>query len=179
MNNEMKTKYNEYLTNHISAVKTAFDWLLEYLPAIFEGYDADYVGSHFIKTHDRSKYSEEEYDAYCEYFYGDEKTDEVKEDFDKAWLHHQHNNPHHWQHWLLQKDNGGVEPLAMPFNYVIEMICDWWSFSWNNDNLYEIFDWYKKQQSDMVLHPETEEQVTHILDLIKKKLDEINDGNKE
>ena len=104
MNNEMKTKYNEYLTNHISAVKTAFDWLLEYLPAIFEGYDADYVGSHFIKTHDRSKYSEEEYDAYCEYFYGDEKTDEVKEDFDKAWLHHQHNNPHHWQHWLLQKD---------------------------------------------------------------------------
>ena len=28
-------------------------------------------------------------------------------EFDRAWLHHQHANPHHWQHWLLVNDNPG------------------------------------------------------------------------
>src|SRR5688572_29402107 len=34
--------------------------------------------------------------------------------FDKAWLHHQHRNPHHWQHWLLREDDGDLKTLPMP-----------------------------------------------------------------
>src|SRR5438445_12020655 len=30
----------------------------------------------------------------------------VRLDFDRAWLHHQHFNPHHWQHWVLREDPG-------------------------------------------------------------------------
>nr|DAE02562.1 MAG TPA: hypothetical protein [Siphoviridae sp. ctmYS12] len=30
--------------------------------------------------------------------------------------------------------------MDMPYNYIIEMICDWWAFSWNKGNLQEIFN---------------------------------------
>ena len=65
---------------------------------------------------------------------------------------------------------------------VIEMICDWWSFSWKsyldaetNDIklLYEVFDWYDDHKPKMVLHPDTKSQVELTLQLIKKRLDYI------
>ena len=178
MNDSMKSQYDKYLENHINGVKTAFNWLIVKLPEIFEGYDPEYIGTLFIKEHDKSKYNEEEYEAYCDYFYG-EKTDEVKQAFDLAWLHHQHNNPHHWQHWLLQSDDGGVKALPMDYENIVEMICDWWSFSWVKDNLREIFNWYKEQESDIILHPDTEDKVKYILSLIEKKLDEENYVNEK
>ena len=178
MNEITKSQYDTYLTRHINGVKTAFNWLLIKIPEIFEGYDAEYIGTHFIRNHDDSKYSEEEYEAYCDYFY-DKRTDDVKQAFNLAWLHHQNNNPHHWQYWLLQKDDGTVDPMPMDYENIIEMICDWWSFSWVSDNLLEIFNWYEKNESDMILNPETECTVKHILNLIKTKLEDENYGNKE
>ena len=41
-------------------------------------------------------------------------------------------------------EHGELETiLEMPYDYIIEMICDWWSFSWQSGNLYEIFKWYE------------------------------------
>ena len=60
----------------------------------------------------------------------------------------------------------------MPLEYVIEMICDWWSFSFKTGNLYEIFDWYK-----MILHEKTKKFVEETLDKIKKVLDDENKSN--
>ena len=97
----------------------------------------------------------------------------VKHGFDLAWLHHQHNNPHHWQHWLLREDDGNMKALEMPFNYVVEMICDWWSFSWTNGNLYEIFDWYKENKPKMLLHKNTEKLVEQILDILKTTMENV------
>ena len=169
---KMREDYDNYLTQHISNVKNAFDWLVENLPELFKLYDADYLGS-IISQHDESKYEDEEYYPYCEYFYGD-KTDEVKEEFDKAWLHHQHNNPHHWQHWLLREDDGDLKPIEMEEIYVFEMISDWWAFSWYKEDLYEIFNWYKDNKSKMQLHENTKKLVEDILDKLKSKLDEMN-----
>jgi hypothetical protein len=45
--------------------------------------------------------------------------------FDRAWLAHQHRNPHHWQHWLLREDDGKTKVLLMPVEYVDEMVADW------------------------------------------------------
>ena len=169
---QMIDRYDEYLHKHINAVKTAFDWLIINLPELFKDYDADVLGA-VISSHDMSKWDDEEYFAYCEYFYGENKKEGwVQTDFDYAWLHHQHNNPHHWQHWLLREDDGGTKPLEMDYLYVIEMVCDHWAFSWVKDNLYEIFDWYDKNKSKMVLHPDTQELYETILDKIKQKLDE-------
>ena len=167
---QMIDRYDEYLQKHINAVRVAFDWLLVTLLELFVEYDTDVLGA-VISSHDMSKWDDEEYFAYCEYFYG-EKTPEVESEFDYAWLHHQHNNPHHWQHWLLREDDGGLKALEMPYLNVIEMICDHWAFSWVKDNLYEIFDWYDKNKVKMVLHPNTQALYESILDKIEQKLDE-------
>jgi len=168
----MSSKYDEYLIDHIGGVKSAFSWLIEHFPDISEKM-ADYRG--IIDQHDNSKYSDEEYRAYDNYFYGN-KSYAVVRDFNYAWLHHIHNNPHHWQYWVLQHDDEPEEALEMPYWYVIEMICDWWSFSFRSGNLYEIFDWYEKHKG-MKLHTETRKFVEDILGKIKEKLDE--EGNEE
>ena len=167
---KMRDDYNAYLHKHINAVKTAFDWLATNLPELFIEYDADVMGD-IISWHDDSKWDDEEYFAYCEYFYGEHKDEDwVKSDFDYAWLHHQHNNPHHWQHWLLREDDGGTIALEMEYINVIEMVCDHWAFSWVSGNLYEIFDWYGKNKSKMLMHPNTLELYESILEQIKQKL---------
>ena len=168
---EQKKKYLEYLHEHIKNVRLGFDWMFEHLNEWFEGYDASYIGE-LCAAHDESKFSDEEFDAYAEYFNG-EKTPEVKEAFDIAWLHHQHCNPHHWQHWLLQEDEGKLKALKMPYEYCIEMIADWWAFSWKASDLYEIFNWYTDHKSRMTLHPETLKIIEKLLDDLKKKLDEV------
>ena len=61
----------------------------------------------------------------------------------------------------------------MPYNYIIEMMCDWWAFSWNKGNLNEIFDWYEKQKYYMKLSNATRKTVEDILSKIKKKLQEL------
>lgn len=167
----MSTEYNDYLNEHISNVIKGFEWLYDKLPEIFEGMSVNMMVSQ-INAHDDSKWSDEEYPAYDNYFYED-KTKEVQEAFDLAWLHHQHNNPHHWQHWLLQEDDGGKKALEMPKEYVIEMIADWWAFSWKKDNLKEIFDWYANNKKKMILHPNTLEFVERILTLLRNKLGEV------
>lgn len=174
---QMRSDYDDYLKQHIGNVKLGLEWLFINLPEIFSRYDADYIGNN-IAQHDASKYSCHEYDAYCAYFYG-KKTAEVKEQFDYAWLHHIHNNPHHWQYWLLKEDNGDLKALEMPYEYIIEMICDHWAFSWKADNLYEIFDWYEKNRSKMILHKNTQKNYEDILDKLKKKLDEVSANGKE
>ena len=165
-------KYNDYLNSHIENTNKAFGWLVENLPDLFQEFDSDHLGV-MISLHDMSKWDEEEYSAYCDYFYG-EKTNEVKEAFDFAWLHHIHHNPHHWQYWLLQEDEGEVKALEMPTQYVVEMISDWWAFSWKANNLYEIFDWYDDHKKKINVHKNTRELIEDILARIKDKLDEDN-----
>lgn len=43
--------------------------------------------------------------------------------FARGWLHHKGRNKHHWEYWYDMKD-GNWQPLRMPFNYFVEMICD-------------------------------------------------------
>lgn len=164
--------YKQYLNDHIKNVQECFSWLYSNLPELFEGFDAEYLGTIF-SVHDFSKYSEEEFDAYNDYFYS-ERTKDVKEAFDFAWLHHQQNNPHHWQHWLLREDNGSLKALPMPYEYILEMICDWRSFSWKSNDLYEIFDWYDKNKSKMLLNEKTKQSVEDILELLEMKLNDVH-----
>lgn len=169
----MRDEYDQYLESHIDNVKKGFDWLVQNLPDLFSMYDADHLGS-IIAEHDSSKYDDEEYYAYCEYFYGNNKNSkEVLNDFDYAWLHHQHHNPHHWQHWLLREDDGGNKALEMPYEYIVEMVSDWWAFSWKQDNLFEIFNWYENNTEKMMLHENTRTTVEKILNELKVKLEEI------
>ena len=159
----MSTKYTQYIIEHKENVLKAYLWLKEH--GITE-----LAIDEQINAHDMSKYTEEEYDPYDAYFYGN-KTKKVKENFDYAWLHHIHANPHHWQHWVLINDEDGTYALEMPENYVIEMLSDWWAFSHKSGNLYEIFDWYKAKKKNMILHENTRKLVEETLDKIKTALD--------
>ena len=167
----MSVEYTKYLVEHINNVNKAANWMNEH-----DIFDKRYQ----IRNHDDSKYSSEEYDAYDAYFYGgsDKSQEEVNKEFDYAWLHHIHNNPHHWQHWVLNEDEGSSKVLEMPTSYVFEMIADWWSFSWTSGNLYEVFDWYDKHK-DMKLHPNTRKLVEDTLAKIKAELDSGEQEPKE
>lgn len=168
----MSVQYDEYLKQHKENVYRGYEWIRDNLPDLLEGYyDYEYQ---IMYGHDSSKSDKEEYDAYDRYFYGGNRSYQVVQDFNYAWLRHIHLNPHHWQHWVLIHDepNESETILDMPYNYIIEMICDWWAFSWNKGNLYEIFDWYDAHKDYMKLSKNTRKYVEKILAAIKKKLDE-------
>lgn len=169
----MSKEYDEYLKKHKENVKTGFEWIRNNIPEVIKG---DYDYEHQIcYDHDWSKYSPDEYDAYDAYFYGGNRSYAVVQEFRKAWLIHIHWNPHHWQHWVLINDDPkeGEIILDMPYNYIVEMICDWWAFSWSKENLHEIFGWYDEHKDYMKLSPNTRKTVEDILGKIKKTLEEM------
>lgn len=167
----MSKQYDNYLKQHIENVGKGFKWLQDNIPEIVKCVDPD-----VIIYHDQSKYGIAEYSAYDAYFYGGNKSFDVVQNFNRAWLHHIHHNPHHWQHWVLINDNPneGEIILEMDYHYIIEMVCDWWAFSWSKDNLHEIFDWYGKHMNYMKLAPKTRSTVEDILGQMKKKLEEMD-----
>lgn len=171
----MSLAYNNYLDEHIANVQKAYEWLREQLPEVVELVDHDIDMWEVIKRHDESKYDAEEYDAYDEYFYGKNKSPAVKEAFNYAWLHHIHENPHHYQHYVLINDEPGegIVALDMPLCYIIEMVCDWLSFSFAKGDLREVFGWYDSHKDYMKLSYNTRMSVEDILARIKAKLDEL------
>lgn len=174
--NNTISEYDYYLKHHKSNVKKGFDWLWENIPELFKRGNIYEYGN--ITNHDASKTNKDEYDAYKEYFYGGNKSYEVIKNFDVAWLKHIHRNPHHWQYWVLISDEveEGIKVLDMPYDYIIEMICDWWSFSWKTNDLYSIFKWYDDHKN-IKLSTKTRNIVNDILSKIRSKLVELNIEN--
>ena len=166
----MSVQYDNYLTEHKENVAKGFRWLQENIPEVIE----DGFEWQICFNHDASKTDPEEYDAYDAYFYGNNRSYSVVQNFKKAWLRHIHNNPHHWQHWILINDEPkeGMVVIDMPYIYVVEMICDWWSFSWKKGDLNEIFGWYEDRKDYMKLSANTRISVEYILGKMKDKLEE-------
>lgn len=166
----MSYEYDQYLQQHRNNVKRGFEWLLTNLPTVLTGQpDASWQ---IIFDHDSSKNNDDEYLAYDTYFYGNNRSYEVMEEFKRAWLRHIHRNPHHWQYWVLINDDPseGEIILDMPYNYIIEMICDWWSFSWQKGDLGEIFNWYDEHSDYIKLSPKTRKTVEDILEQLRERL---------
>jgi len=133
--------------------------------------------------HDWSKFTFSEAPHYGRSFFGDRK---YPEKFDKAWLHHIHCNPHHWQHWIVQSG----KLLPMPKKFIHEMVADWmgagrsYQGSWdmggwliNNLNKIEIDDETRSYLEEILIGMEYEEVVLRaskksILDkAIKKEME--------
>ena len=171
----MSIGYDLYLEQHKANVRKGFEWIKENLPELIIAIPGVDYEHQICFGHDTSKSDPEEYDAYDAYFYGGNRSYEVVQNFNKAWLRHIHHNPHHWQHWVLINDNPdeGEIILDMPYNYVIEMICDWWAFSWLSDNLREIYSWYDEHKNYMKLSDRTRATVGDILLKIQLRLTEL------
>ena len=153
----MSKKYEDYLSEHIDNVKTCMSFMLPNVPRI-------------ANDHDLSKFSEEEYSAYDKWFYG-EKTDEAKREFDLAWLHHIHNNPHHWNHWVLVEGKDNFKLLDMPDEYIYEMVADWGSFALKAGRGQELLDWYESHKDKMLLSDRTRKSVEFLVPYLAKQID--------
>ena len=143
-------------------------------------------------VHDLSKFSPAEWGPYADYFYGgdwppysetpgewkrqlgDKWTKEwVQRRFDRAWLHHIHRNPHHWQHWVLREDSGATKVLDMPYACILEMIADWFGAGRaingppEDDNPLMRYDelraWYLANRDKMQLGDWTRNHVEHLI----------------
>lgn len=164
--------YKKYIIEHKERVKQFADWLKKNLPELFEDIDVD-VFDDLIKEHDESKFSEEEFEAYAQKFYGKQdingKPLEYVPGFDEAWKHHWTNNEHHPEFWLGED---------MPYIYILEMICDWGSFSIKSGNMRELSDFYynkAKDDEEKNLSDATKEIIEEILTKIDSVLDEEDD----
>lgn len=176
----MSYEYDRYLEEHRANVARGFYWFTDNLPELLEfgsPLDWDMLRTDICQSHDKSKNMDDEYYAYDAYFYGGNRSYEVKENFEMAFLRHLHRNGHHWQHWILPAydDEKGQRVFEMPYNYILEMICDWWSFSWKSGNLMEIFSWYDDHKDHIQLGEKTRKSVEDILEKMKDKLSKVQE----
>ena len=115
-------------------------------------------------SHDASKYSQDEFDAYRRHFHpiNDEEKKNSKKDFDKAWEHHYMNNKHHWNYWV---DRSVGVADRMPMVYILEMMADWIAMSLKfHSSLYE---WYYKKKEEIIFHPDTKAIVDRMVEELK------------
>jgi len=116
-----------------------------------------------LVIHDWSKLSLAEWTPYVRSFYRPDIPREAKQAaFDAAWLHHQHRNPHHWQHWL-QEDDGALKVLPMPAHFVREMVADWMGAGRAITGKWEVEQWYAENRHKIWLAPETRWYVDELL----------------
>lgn len=142
-------------------------------------------------VHDLSKFLPSEFIPYMNYFYAKKEHDIKRgrnetgyykpydtgdDDFDFAWLLHQKRNKHHWQWWILPKDEDGTRLFEIPEPYLTEMICDWvgagkaqGKFSPKDDPYFETRKWYKQNGEKMQLHSNTRK-------IIEKRIGLYNGG---
>ena len=128
-------EYKNYVLEHKDRVKQYAEWLRGQLPELFENIDLD-LFNEMIQEHDESKFSDEEFEAYAQKFYGDKKD---SFEFEEAWKHHWTHNEHHPEFWLGED---------MPYIYILEMICDWGSFSIASGDFKELSKFYYEQAKD-------------------------------
>lgn len=146
-------EYKNYVIEHKKRVFQFADWLEENCPEVFEGVDID-VFWDLIKEHDDSKWSEEEFEPYAQRWHGDKKK---TPEYERAWEHHWQNNEHHPEYWLGED---------MPYIYILEMLCDWGSFSIASGDMKELSDFYfnkAKEDPEKNLSDATQEIIEDLL----------------
>lgn len=152
--NEIEQKFIDSLGEHIQYVQEA----------------GEMIGVHpeLLAVHDNSKWSDAEFSRYAKHFHGGGDPD----GFAYAWLHHIHNNPHHWQHWIYpdgftpkgsEVENG---VLQMPFYYAREMIADWMGASMAYTDSWDMAEWLLNNIPKIRVHSRT-------ADFLRAELDNL------
>lgn len=172
----MSAQYDKLLDEHSKNVRKAYYWIRKSLPEILidiPGVDYELM----ILLHDDTKTVPSQYEAYDNWVFG-KRTKKVEEAFRYARLEHIQMNGHHWQHWIYIDENAKLNVLDMPYEFIIEMICDWWSFSWRDGDLYQIFDWYEDNKKKIKFSKKTRETVEDILDRLSNAIERVRGGRK-
>ena len=121
-------------------------------------------------VHDLSKFSKQEFTRSARRYFG-ENTQEVRDEYIEAWMHHKGCNPHHWEYWTDYDIRGDITTYKIPYNYVIEMVCDWIgagkAYEKEEWNQAEPLEYYNKVRAGRHFHKDTEELILKLLNCIK------------
>ena len=84
-----------------------------------------------------------------------------------AWLHHKGRNKHHYEYWIDRVD-GKLVYHKVPFEYVIEMVCDWLAacrtYTGDNKDVFKReYDWWRGHSDNVELHKDTKKLVSILL----------------
>ena len=130
--------------------------------------------------HDLSKFGKTEFVSSAKYYQGNRSPIDAEKEvkgYSLAWQHHKGHNAHHWEYWI---DNIGTyqnTPCKIPYEYVIEMICDWLGasivYSKEKINCNEPYiapiQYYKKCSNERIFYPQTKELIEYYLNVIANK----------
>lgn len=127
-------------------------------------------------THDLSKYSPVEFWNGVKFYTGT-KSPHVGErstyGYSKAWLHHKGRNKHHAEYWQDITSNGITEPVQMPQEYLLEMVCDRVAASMTyckkkyTDS--SALEYYNSRKQENNFHPTTRAALEAVLNMIAEK----------
>ena len=96
--------------------------------------------------------------------------------YSEPWMHHKAHNPHHYEYWTDDFDEGGF-CVRIPFRYTIEMMCDYLgaNMAYNNgDSSYQAeLNWWKEARNKRNMHPDNIE----FLDRVFGYLATVERGN--
>lgn len=183
-----KKEYMDYIAEHRRNVYTAFQNLFPRIPRSFvvNGQCIDDIIDSLqvdIGQHDKSKYSDAEFDAYRRKFYPtsieSKETDEailkaVDENFEKAWENHYMTNDHHPKYWCYWNANKNFEPKDMNLKAIIHMVCDWEAMSIKFKG--KTIDWWlhKSQDERKCMTKNTLNKVEELLRILFDFTEEYN-----
>lgn len=116
-------------------------------------------------THDLSKFSPTEFFESVKYYTGIVSpidTAKKANGYSLAWQHHKGRNDHHHVYWCDNFDEG-TTAIKMPYDCVIEMICDFLGAGrayWGDEFTYsKEWKWWLGKNSNMLMHEQTKKFV--------------------
>ena len=112
--------------------------------------------------HDFSKFHPVEFFESVKYYTGTRSPIDLCKEvngYSKAWNHHKGHNPHHYEYWVDNLDQGGI-PLNIPAKYVKEMLCDFLAAGYTYSNGKCTFSdeynwWLNKSANPIAMHAHT------------------------
>lgn len=176
---KMSKEYNKYLFKHKVFVCVGY-YFLENLYSPNSSGKTKFRRALQLKQlfcHDKSKTSMNGSGPYDKYLYCKDKLDQESiNKYELAWHNHIHQNPHHWQYWVLINDEDGIKALPMTRNYILELLCDWMSFYITpiepygtfKLNAHELQKYWKDHESTVILHPSTRSSIKYMINKLVK-----------
>ena len=212
--NDREIDYTDYIDTHVAFVKKAYEDLFKDIPSNLSGgffaddNNVDCIEAR-IEKHDGDKYNDERFEIYRKNHYPMDESEKEENlstyNSDKGWIGHWKANPHHWEYWLsfFPKE---LDMVIRTYDYdgnyyeatlenqlkcaYIEMICDWFSFSYKGlkekDNGTEtpksatgepmsFKEWYKTAKKNIKIHPKMEDWFDKLLEYVQDKFEEVTE----
>ncbi len=126
--------------------------------------------------HDLSKYTPSEFISGAKHFLGNRSPNEEERriyGYSKAWIHHQGRNKHHFEYWKdYNMQTHLIEPVKMPYRYVVEMFCDRVAaskiYQGKNYTDKHPLEYFVRSKKTRTIHPQTSDELEHLLEMLSK-----------